>query len=68
MSGKGTYWVTDPADRLEIHRNERIASADTPPITIIDRFRETVSKHGSERALCLKSPVSNRTEEFPAIS
>lgn len=55
MSGK--HWVTEPNGYLE-PKVAKSGFASLKPATVIERFQETVRKHGSEKALCVK-PIIN---------
>jgi len=49
----GTYWVTDPNAYLEPQIG-RTGAASLPALTVVEVFRNTVTKFADQPALCLK--------------
>lgn len=57
MANKGTHWVTEPHQEINIVLGDK-GYAAAPPVTVMQALAETVRKFGNEKALALKRPVN----------
>jgi hypothetical protein len=56
MTTRGTCWVTEPHQEIDIQLGEGFAAIR--PRTVAEVLTETVGKHGQRQAMCLKRPVN----------
>lgn len=59
MANRGTRWVTEPDQELEIVLG-KTGFAAKPPQTVMQALKETVRKFGNEKAMALKRPVNGQ--------
>jgi hypothetical protein len=57
MAGRGVHWVVDPTEILP-PKIDSSGFGSLPPKTVISVLKNTVERHGNERAMCLKRPVN----------
>eukprot|EP01040_Poterioochromonas_malhamensis_P007352 gene7352-7933_t len=62
MANKGTHWVTEPHQEINIVVGDK-GYAAAPPVTVMQALAETVRKFGNEKALALKRPVNGQVPE-----
>lgn len=65
MSTRGKFWVTEPDQEVDIQLAP-VGFGSIQPKTVTEVLTETVRKHGSQKALCLKRPV-NVSQNFYLI-
>lgn len=59
MATRGKYWVTEPDQATDIAaRMNSLPYGDKPPKTVVQVLLETVEKHGTRPALCVKVPIN----------